>query len=805
MEKQLPISVCMSMHNVAPYVGECIDSILAQTFEDFELLIVDDGSDDNSAEIVRSYTDKRIKLIERKHDYIASLNYLLNHATGKYIARMDADDRMPADRLRIQYEYMEKHPEVDILGGGMTCFGEKEGDVPPYCIGDVGYLELIDCCGLYHPTVLIRRSRLEEVGMAYRPSSVYAEDYSFWVDSLIKGLKMRNVPDVFSDYRLHPTQVTRNYGPIQWQNTIVVKDRLAKAWFSFIQDYLQREEPIRKSDKPLTVIIPFYNEGAELKNTVESVRATAGDAVDIIVINDGSDDGIDYEKMLQELDVTHIVNPYRLGPAATKEKGVQCCQTPYFILLDAHVRFYQSDWVSLLVHELLQNPSQIICCQTKTLKLEHGEVIEKEADPTYGAFIYWGMNKYTPMSMWNPNPSIKSLKTGHIPCILGACYASSKKYWNRIQGYRGLLGYGCEEPFVSMKAWMEGGKCLFMPNIVVGHIYKDYSPHSLMRASYVYNFLFIADLLLPTSQRCKVFAVLHSMDAYRYNVALILLKASASFREDLRSELLPKLQNADFDYIRMINYVVHPDAEQDLEVKCQMLPQILDYCQQRVSYDSGLYEGKAGLMLFLLLYYGLTHDIKHKSMAISLLQDIGHSLSKANSIPFTFSHGLLGIGWSLLYLADYGLLRYDEVQGMLARIDQRISFLSPRRMKADLSLATGYTGLVAYVTARLGICQRYGKSHAISGDLLDEMKTESGFCIENYGSQMDNQAYSLHLLMSLYGEERWCTAKMEFSDVCSLPTYIPQNEAFWSMNLTAGCLGYAIHLIITKNKINENK
>lgn len=87
-----------------------------------------------------------------------------------------------------------------------------------------------------------------------------------------------------------------------------------------------------------------------------------------------------------------------------------------------------------------------------------------------------------------------------------------------------------------------------------------------------------------------------------------------------------------------------------------ILAQILDYCQQRVSCDSGLYEGKAGFMLLLLLYYGLTHDIKHKSMAISLLQDIGHSLSKANSIPFTFSHGLLGIGWSLLYLADYGLI-----------------------------------------------------------------------------------------------------------------------------------------------------
>lgn len=117
MEKQLPISVCMSMYNVAPYVGECIDSILAQTFEDFELLIVDDGSDDDSAAIVRSYTDKRIKLIEREHDYIASLNYLLSHATGKYIARMDADDIMLPNRLERQFTYMETHPGVDILGG----------------------------------------------------------------------------------------------------------------------------------------------------------------------------------------------------------------------------------------------------------------------------------------------------------------------------------------------------------------------------------------------------------------------------------------------------------------------------------------------------------------------------------------------------------------------------------------------------------------------------------------------------------------------------------------------------------------
>lgn len=86
------VSVCMPMYNASKYLRECIDSVLAQTFKDFEFLIVDDGSDDDSVEIVKSYHDDRIRLMQNKHDYIGSLNMLLEEACGKYIARMDADD-----------------------------------------------------------------------------------------------------------------------------------------------------------------------------------------------------------------------------------------------------------------------------------------------------------------------------------------------------------------------------------------------------------------------------------------------------------------------------------------------------------------------------------------------------------------------------------------------------------------------------------------------------------------------------------------------------------------------------------------
>lgn len=104
---QPAVSVCMPVYNASRYLRECIDSVLSQTFADFEFLIADDGSDDDSAAIVESYADPRIRLIRREHGYIASLNCLLDEARGRYIARMDADDVMLPDRLRLQFDYME--------------------------------------------------------------------------------------------------------------------------------------------------------------------------------------------------------------------------------------------------------------------------------------------------------------------------------------------------------------------------------------------------------------------------------------------------------------------------------------------------------------------------------------------------------------------------------------------------------------------------------------------------------------------------------------------------------------------------
>lgn len=800
------VSVCMPIYNASLYLKECIDSILCQTFEDFELIIVDDGSTDNSLEIVRSYTDPRIRLIENHHDYIDSLNLLLQKARGKYVARMDADDKMRPNRLAIQFAYMEEHTSVDILGGGMMCFGDGQSTYSLACVGEFGCMELMESCCFAHPTVFMRKSSIEKANIKYRKEYIYAEDYAFWVEAACKGLALYNIEDTLIDYRLSPTQITRTKGTQQRNNSASIKRNLVNTWFNLVEKYLDETTPLSASGNALTVVIPFYNEGIELIRTVSSIRKTVGNAVDIIVVNDKSDDDFNYEQELAPMNVTFITNPHRMGPAVSKEKGVQCCGTQYFIILDAHMRFYQSDWASILVKELSNNSRQILCCQTKPLRKIDGVVSEEKTDPTFGAYIYWGMKEYTPMSVWNPNPKARTLQTGNIPCVLGASYASSKEYWNYLRGFHGLLCYGCEEPFISLKAWLEGGKCKFVSNVTIGHIYKDYSTVSLMNAKYVYNFLFIAYTLLPTSLRCKVEAVVRSKNPFYYESAKSILNASEKYWNTLKNELNAILKNRDFDYIKSISYILHPNAEYNLEQMLSDTSGLITFCEDKRQSvtDIGLYQGLMGYAILFSLYFRYTSEAKWKHKALYLIHEVNKHLIDMKDALLSFSSGVAGVGWGLLYLVDNNLLSYEEVAGALTRIDSKIVALSPRRM-TDLSLETGYTGIVAYCTARIGFCKRHNTICKYPEDFVQEMITACKQYCQNNNCPPDAYSYSLHLLGSQLESEDWETTKIDFTDVMELPTYLTKDQVHWEANLRPGCIGYAINLLITKYKLDENK
>lgn len=113
-----------------------------------------------------------------------------------------------------------------------------------------------------------------------------------------------------------------------------------------------------------SVLIPFRNEKEEVGRTVKSVRETAGDKVDIIVVNDSSYDGYDYEKDLEPYNVNYCITSERLGSSAGKELCVELCSTPYFIILDAHCRMHTPNWLEL-AEELMERPESkntVYCC-----------------------------------------------------------------------------------------------------------------------------------------------------------------------------------------------------------------------------------------------------------------------------------------------------------------------------------------------------------------------------------------------------------------------------------------------------------
>lgn len=177
------VSVLMPVYNAAPYLREAIDSILAQTFTDFEFLVINDGSTDTSEEIITSYDDQRINYLknEQNQGLVNTLNIGIEAAQGEYIARMDADDISLPARFSRQVDFMDQHPQVGACGTAYRYFGEVEETkwLPPDYRQAFTLLSSTSCLG--HPTSLIRRSVLQHYNIRYEKEYEYAEDYALWI------------------------------------------------------------------------------------------------------------------------------------------------------------------------------------------------------------------------------------------------------------------------------------------------------------------------------------------------------------------------------------------------------------------------------------------------------------------------------------------------------------------------------------------------------------------------------------------------------------------------------------------------
>jgi glycosyltransferase involved in cell wall biosynthesis len=205
----------MPVWNAEKYLAESIESILGQTFRDFELIVVDDGSTDRSVEIIRSYRDDRIILRENPHDYIRSLNTGIALSRGKYIARMDADDIMLPNRLEVQFRYMEENPRTDVCGSWMEIFGIATGTATmPVRDEDIRPELLFGNC-MCHPTIIMRRdsvARMPSFPDLYEEEFIYAEDCRLWTKLAMAGMRFANIPEVLVKYRRSKEQSTARVG-----------------------------------------------------------------------------------------------------------------------------------------------------------------------------------------------------------------------------------------------------------------------------------------------------------------------------------------------------------------------------------------------------------------------------------------------------------------------------------------------------------------------------------------------------------------------------------------------------------------
>jgi glycosyltransferase involved in cell wall biosynthesis len=213
MEKinyQPTISVIMPVYNAEKYLREAIDSILAQTFSDFEFLIFNDGSTDSSGEIIKSYKDDRIILAYNgaNQGYVAHLNEGIRIARGKYIARMDADDIALPERLAKQVSFMENNPNCVLCGSLIETFGEEKGIVELPTEGWEIQLKMLYITPFAHPAVMIRTSTLKEHNLYYNASVMPAEDYDLWTRLLDYG-KVHNINEPLLKYRVHNNNISR--------------------------------------------------------------------------------------------------------------------------------------------------------------------------------------------------------------------------------------------------------------------------------------------------------------------------------------------------------------------------------------------------------------------------------------------------------------------------------------------------------------------------------------------------------------------------------------------------------------------
>jgi glycosyltransferase involved in cell wall biosynthesis len=268
------VSVLTSVYNAGKYLDEAIQSILNQTFSDFEFIIINDASTDDSADYLAQLNDPRIKLIhnETNMGLTRSLNIGLQHVTTEYVARMDADDVASPERLERQVGFLDRHLDYILVGSSYRLINAQSQVIQTF-VKPIDHVELMwlfhTRTALEHGSVTFRYNTQSQPRVYYNEIYRTAQDYDFWLQ-LLKIGKGAITPELFLDYRKHSDNVTSTLSKQQITNL----KNIAK-------DFLRDEYPLNNKDSDLIGnLIEFLNSGGrcsrcDLAQSIDAITLIA--------------------------------------------------------------------------------------------------------------------------------------------------------------------------------------------------------------------------------------------------------------------------------------------------------------------------------------------------------------------------------------------------------------------------------------------------------------------------------------------------------------------------------------------------
>jgi glycosyltransferase involved in cell wall biosynthesis len=221
--------------NAGHTINEALESLASQTFKDFELVLVDDGSTDRTGEIAQTFAERlRVRVIrhESPKGIAKSINAGLAASDSEFVARLDSDDLALPIRLERQLEWMERHAGLGVCGSHMAVF--RSGFEPHQLLAHPTKSSevrtaLVQRCAIAHPSVMFRRAAIDRIGN-YNNNFDFAEDYELWCRASLLGVQFANIPEALTHYRNHQGQVTMSKAQSVFEWDLRVKNQYLSAW-----------------------------------------------------------------------------------------------------------------------------------------------------------------------------------------------------------------------------------------------------------------------------------------------------------------------------------------------------------------------------------------------------------------------------------------------------------------------------------------------------------------------------------------------------------------------------------------------